>query len=77
MPVYCRQSDDGADQPPVRVTAQNTAHLYDAALLARKAESAATYGWAVTWTSDTTFTATKTRGLDAPRVCVRQFWIEA
>lgn len=75
MPVYCLQTDDGVAQPVVRVLAQNTAHLSDTALLARKAESAARYGWAVTWTSGTTVTATKTRGIDAPRACVRRFWI--
>jgi hypothetical protein len=73
--VCSQQSDDGVLQPVLPI-AVNKEGLSDAALLARKAESAARYGWAVTWTSATTFTATKTRGLDSPRVCVRQFWIE-
>jgi hypothetical protein len=74
--VYCQQSDDGVTQAVLEITV-NKEGLSDAALLARKAESAARYGWTVQWVNDTAFTATKVRGLDAPRPCVRQFWIGA
>ncbi len=70
MAVYARQAVDGVMQETLQVA--NKDELADPELLMRKASSHEQYGWDVTITSATTFTATKTRW-SVP--CVREFWI--
>lgn len=74
MAVWCRQSVNGEPDPPY-VIERHTPRQRDAALLAVKAKGAADKGWAVEWTSPTSFTATKVRW-QASDLCVREFWIE-
>jgi len=61
MAVYCVQLVDGVISGEEFEILPQVEGWDDATILAVKAASAAEHGWAVTWTSDTSFTATKTR----------------
>ncbi|MEO7836205.1 MAG: hypothetical protein ABIS21_01025 [Acidimicrobiales bacterium] len=73
MAVWCRQSVDGVADDPYAI-APHAPDQSDAALLALKAKGAADKGWAVTWTADVAFSASKVRwgGSD----CLREFWAD-
>jgi hypothetical protein len=74
MGVWCRQAINGAPGEPQLIEPIDQAEP-DAALLERKAASAAAKGWVVVHVSATAFTATKLRW-QAGDMCVRDFWIE-
>jgi hypothetical protein len=73
MSVWCRQSVDGVPDEPY-VIAPHADDQSDDELLAAKAAGGADKGWAVTWTGERSFTASKERWGGA--VCVREFWVE-
>ena len=73
MGVWVRQSVNGEAEQPLRVE-PHAPDQADADLLAAKAAGAADKGWAVDWTGERSFTATKLRWGGA--LCVREFWAD-
>lgn len=73
MAVLCRQTVDGVPSDPYVIEPHSDVQT-DAELLAAKATGAEDKGWAVAWTGDRAFTATKDRWGGVP--CVREFWVE-
>lgn len=73
MAVWYRQTVDGEAAEPCRIE-PHTPEQTDAELLDAKAKGAADKGWAVTWTGDRSFTATKDRW--SGTLCVRDFWTD-
>lgn len=72
MGVLCRQTvDDEVQEYPI---APHSDDASDQDLLECKARGAAEKGWAVEWTSPSSFRATKVRWGGV--VCVREVWIE-
>jgi len=73
MGVWCRQTVDGEPAEPYIIAPHSEAQT-DAELLAVKAKGASDKGWAVAWTGERSFTATKDRwgGL----LCLREFWTD-
>jgi hypothetical protein len=72
MTIRCRQVADGEEQE--YVIEPHADDQTDAELLAAKAAGANAKGWAVEWTGERSFAATKVRwgGI----LCTREFWTE-
>jgi hypothetical protein len=73
MAVWYLQSADGEQSGP-HVIAPHFAEQTDAELLAVKAKGASDKGWAVAWTGERSFTATKERWGGV--LCTREFWTD-
>lgn len=73
MTVWCRQTAEGEPDQQYAI-APHRDDQTDAELLLAKANGASAKGWAVEWTSPTSFRATKDRW--SGTTCTRDFWTD-
>ena len=73
MAVLCRQTAEGEPEQTYTIEPHSPEQTDDE-LLHLKAQGAEDKGWAVSWSSAVSFTATKVRWDDV--LCTRQFWVE-